>query len=328
VDVSTWNQRSHLEIEQHLSAFCTLFHHSISGGDVDGFRLRISQRGFVFCFEEFPRMGDDRQAQAGTKEAVNPLSDPSNKADVQGSRETASPMRVMERGVYRGPHLYSLTPMIRITLDLGSLEEWPSHRLPGFTERLLALLPGLHEHGCSFHERGGFVRRLEEGTWLGHVAEHIALELQTLIGSRVTRGKTRSVKGQLGVYNVMYAYREEDVGLVAGRLALQLVDALLPPELQGIKGLDRIYKDADEPAFQGAFDLAAALKALRYVHRRTALGPTTMSLVQEAERRGIPVLRLDDQSLVQLGTGRYQKRIRASITSMTSQIATDASARI
>jgi cyanophycin synthetase len=140
----------------------------------------------------------------------------------------------------------------------------------------------------------------------------------------VTRGKTRSMKGEFGVYNVMYAYREEDVGLVAGRLALQLVDSLLPPELQGIKGLDRIYTDEDEPAFQGAFDLDATLKALRYVHRRTALGPTTMSLVQEAERRGIPVLRLDDQSLVQLGTGRYQKRIRASITSMTSSIATDA----
>jgi cyanophycin synthetase len=128
--------------------------------------------------------------------------------------------------------------------------------------------------------------------------------------------------GRLLAYFI--AYREEDVGLVAGRLALQLVDSLLPPGLQGIKGLDRIYRDESEPAFEGPFDLDAALKALRYVLRRRALGPTTMSLVQEAERRGIPVLRLDDQSLVQLGTGRYQKRIRASITSLTSQIATDA----
>jgi cyanophycin synthetase len=268
-------------------------------------------------------MGDDRQAQVGSP--VSPLPDQNHTIDVQTVQERAPiPMRVIERGVYRGAHLYSLTPMIRVKLDLGALEEWPSRRLPGFTERLLALLPGLHEHGCSFHERGGFVRRLEEGTWLGHIAEHIALELQTLIGSRVTRGKTRSVRGEAGVYNVMYAYRDEDVGLVAGRLALQLVDSLLPPDLQGIKGLDRIYKDEDEPAFQGPFDLDRALKALRYVHRRTALGPTTLSLVQEAERRGIPVLRLDEQSLVQLGTGRYQKRIRASITSLTSSIATDA----
>src|SRR5918998_395343 len=249
-----------------------------------------------------------------------------------GSRDRAtavpeavvSPMRVIERGVYRGPHLYSLTPMIRIKLDLGSLEAWPSNRLPGFTGRLLAVLPGLHRHGCCFRRPGGFVRRLEDGTWLGHVAEHIALELQSLSGPRVTRGKTRSVRGEEGVYNVMYAYREEEPGLLAGRLALQLVDSLLPPELQGARGLDRIYRDEDEPALQRAFDLQAALKALRYVHRRKALGPTTLSLTQEAERRGIPVLRLDDQSLVQLGTGRHQKRIRASITSLTSQIATDA----
>lgn len=233
-------------------------------------------------------------------------------------------MRVLERGVYRGPHLYSLTPMIRIKLDLGSLEEWPSNRLPGFTERLLALLPGLHQHGCCYHEPGGFVRRLDQGTWLGHVAEHVAIELQSLIGARVTRGKTRSVKGEPGVYNIMYTYREEDVGLLAGRLALQLVDSLLPPELKGVDALDRVYRDEDEIALQTAFDLQAALKALRYLNRRKALGPTTQSLVHEAERRGIPVVRLDDQSLVQLGTGRYQKRIRASITSLTSSIATDA----
>ena len=141
---------------------------------------------------------------------------------------TRTPMRVLERGVYRGPHLYGPLPMIRIQLDLGSLEAWPSNTLPGFTERLLAVLPGLHRHGCCFGTPGGFVRRLEEGTWLGHVAEHVALELQTLAGVRATRGKTRSVKGRPGVYNVMYRYREESVGLLAGRLALRLVDSLLP----------------------------------------------------------------------------------------------------
>jgi cyanophycin synthetase len=271
-------------------------------------------------------MGNDHQAQGGSGKAMSQPRDQqqSSGAQLSPDKEAASPLRVIERGVYRGPHLYSLTPMIRIKLDLGSLEEWPSNRLPGFTERLLALLPGLHQHGCSFHEPGGFVRRLEEGTWLGHVAEHIAIELQSMTGARVTRGKTRSVKGEPGVYNVMYTYREEDVGLLAGRLALQLVDSLLPQELQGVRGLDRVYKDEDEPALRAEFDLQAALKALRYVNRRKALGPTTQSLVHEAERRGIPVMRLDDQSLVQLGTGRYQKRIRASITSLTPSIATDA----
>jgi cyanophycin synthetase len=214
--------------------------------------------------------------------------------------------------------------MVRIELDLGSLEEWPSKRLPGFNTRLLELLPGLHRHGCCYRKPGGFVRRLEDGTWLGHVAEHVALELQSLTGERITRGKTRSVKGPPGVYNVMFAYREEEVGLLAGRLALSLVDSLLPAELAGIRSLDRVHRDPDGGTDAGPFDLAQALDRLARLQRRTALGPTTLSLVQEAERRGIPVMRLDDQSLVQLGTGRHQRRIRASITSLTSQIATDA----
>ncbi|HEV2557407.1 MAG TPA: cyanophycin synthetase, partial [Microvirga sp.] len=226
--------------------------------------------------------------------------------------------------MYRGPHIYGSLPMVRIELDLGSLEEWPSKRLPGFNTRLLELLPGLHRHGCCYRKPGGFVRRLEDGTWLGHVAEHVALELQSLTGERITRGKTRSVKGPPGVYNVMFAYREEEVGLLAGRLALSLVDSLLPAELAGIRSLDRVHRDPDGGTDAGPFDLAQALDRLARLQRRTALGPTTLSLVQEAERRGIPVMRLDDQSLVQLGTGRHQRRIRASITSLTSQIATDA----
>src|SRR4051794_30513277 len=156
-------------------------------------------------------------------------------------------MHVLAKSVYRGPHRYSMTPMIRIQLDLDQLEDWPSNKIPGFNERLVALLPGLGEHTCSLHVRGGFVRRLEDGTWLGHVAEHVALELQSVVGRRLTRGKTRSVRGRPGVYNVMFAYREEPVGLLAGRLALQLVDSLLPAELQGVRGLDEICRDEDGP---------------------------------------------------------------------------------
>src|SRR4051794_37003178 len=135
--------------------------------------------------------------------------------------ELGPPLRVVERAVYRGPHLYSITPMIRIQVDLGALEERPTNRLPGFTERLTALLPSLHQHGCSYDQPGGLIRRMQEGTLLGHVVEHVALELQSLAGSRVTRGKTRSVRGQPGVYNVMYAYWEEPVGLLAGSLAFE-----------------------------------------------------------------------------------------------------------
>ncbi|MCB8819313.1 cyanophycin synthetase [Microvirga rosea] len=268
-------------------------------------------------------MGEEFQLKATSADVVH-LQEKQDPPKAQAPDRDLKPMRVIEKGVYRGPHLYSLTPMIRIKLDLGSLEHHPSNLLVDFTERLVAVLPGLHQHGCSFHEPGGFVRRLEEGTWLGHVTEHVAIELQSLIGARVTRSKTRSVRGEPGVYNDMYAYEEEETGLLAGRLALQLVDSLLPAALRGVQGLGRIYDDADEPALQESFALDAALNALRYVQRRKALGPTTQSLVHEAERRDIPVMRLDDQSLVQLGTGRHQKRIRASVTSLTSSIATDA----
>lgn len=238
------------------------------------------------------------------------------------------PMRVLERGVYRGPHLYSRIPMVRFMLDLRSLESRPTSTLPQFTERLLQLLPGLSEHGCSYKRPGGFVRRMEEGTWLGHVTEHVALELQTRAGLRVESGKTRSVRGRPGVYNVMYAYKEELPGFYAGRIALQLVDSLLPPDLRGVEGLDQLFdaREAGHPLDEG-FDLAAALQNLERVGRRSGFGPTTGAIVQEARKRDIPVMRLGDESLVQLGHGRRQQRIRASITGRTSQVAVEAAGR-
>ena len=224
------------------------------------------------------------------------------------------PLRLLQKSVYRGPHLFSALPMIRLQIDLGRLEAWPTDRLPGFTERLLALLPGLGSHGCSYKSPGGLIRRLEEGTWLGHVVEHVALELQTLAGAPVARGKTRSVKGRPGVYNVLFTYRFEAVGLAAGYAALRLVDSLLPAELRGLEGVE----GAGEP-----FVLASELAALKTLVRRHALGPTTAALVAEAERRDIPVSRLNDQSLLRLGWGRRQKILRASITGDTSLIAVE-----
>src|SRR3954468_2121799 len=159
-----------------------------------------------------------------------------NEDDATRALTIGPQMAIAEVGVYRGPHYYSHTPMIRIQLDLGRMEAFPTNLIPGFTDALLATLPGVGRHGCSLRVRGGFEKRLREGTWIGHVAEHAALELQTLAGSRVARGKTRSVKGRPGVYNVMFAYNEEKVGLLAGRIALELVDSLLPPGLRGIGG--------------------------------------------------------------------------------------------
>jgi cyanophycin synthetase len=234
-----------------------------------------------------------------------------------GTALLTADMAVKEVGVYRGPHLYSHTPMVRIQLDLGRMEQFPTNLIPGFNEALLEMLPGVGRHRCSLKVRGGFERRLREGTWLGHVAEHVALELQTLAGSRAVRGKTRSVKGKPGVYNVMFAYNEEKVGLMAGRIALELVNSLLPSDLQGIGGLDRVYP------LKGAFDFGASLAALKRMVRRSALGPTTKALVDEAVRRDIPVMRLDEKSLIQLGHGRYQQKIRASITGRTPLVAAD-----
>ena len=232
----------------------------------------------------------------------------------QGPQSTGAPLRLLEKAIYRGPHLYSHDPMVRLQVDLGRLEQWPTNTLPGFVQSLLALLPGLGHHGCSYKSAGGLIKRLEEGTWLGHVAEHVALELQTLAGDEVSRGKTRSVKGRPGVYNILFNYRHEDVGVAAGYAALRLVDSLLPPSLRGLEGV---------PQAEAPFDLQASLAELKSLVRRAALGPTTAALVAAAERRDIPVSRLNDQSLIRLGWGRRQKVIRASITGDTSLIAVE-----
>jgi cyanophycin synthetase len=203
--------------------------------------------------------------------------------------------------------------MIRMMLDLEELEDYPSDQLPGFTEQLLQLIPTLHDHGCSYSEPGGFVRRLREGTWMGHIVEHIALEIQCLAGTEVSRGKTRSVPNRHGVYDVVYQYGEEQVGLEAGELALRLVRSLLPSHLPS----------ALPPAERAAFDFLGERDTLIERAQDLALGPTTAALVSEAQQRDIPAIRLDQASLVQLGYGKYQQRIRASTTSRTSNIAVE-----
>ena len=234
--------------------------------------------------------------------------------ELAGARPSARPLRLLEKAIYRGPHLFSDLPMIRLQVDLGDLEFWPTDHLKGFADTLVALLPGLAQHGCSYKTPGGLLKRMEQGTWLGHVAEHVALELQTRAGTPVTRGKTRSVAGRVGVYNILFQYGHEAVGLAAGLAALRLVDSLLPAQLRGLSGVD----GGDQP-----FDLGIVLRELRDLAKKASLGPTTAALVAEAERRGIPVARLNDQSLLRLGWGRRQKVLRASITGDTSLIAVE-----
>jgi cyanophycin synthetase len=222
-------------------------------------------------------------------------------------------MRILDRSVYVGPSLYAHFPVIRLELDLGELEAWPTGRLGGdFVDRLAAALPGLAEHGCSFREPGGFFRRMreEEGTWLGHVLEHVAIELQNIAGESVTFGKTRSA-GAPGVYTVVYEYAQRDEGIAAGDLALRLLCSLLP---EALRPADSVADDWSWPDARDEF--------IRFAQRR-ALGPSTASLVRAAEARGIPWLRLNDQSLVQLGHGRYQQRIQATVTGRTPHIAVE-----
>ncbi|MEC9072576.1 MAG: cyanophycin synthetase, partial [Myxococcota bacterium] len=141
-------------------------------------------------------------------------------------------MNLIEQRVYRGPNLYAHFPVIRLTLDLEELEHWPSANIPGFADALVEAIPTLNEHGCSYGEAGGFLRRLreDEGTWMGHVLEHINIELQQLAGASVTFGKTRGT-GEHGHYHVVYAYEEESVGLRAAQLGLSLIEHLLPTDL-------------------------------------------------------------------------------------------------
>jgi cyanophycin synthetase len=234
----------------------------------------------------------------------------SSKADRQkAKREPAArkpPLRpelaIVQTQVFRGPNYWSYDPCIRLLVDLGSLEEWPSNTIPGFVEGLLELLPGVGEHSCSLGKRGGFHERLVEGTWLGHVAEHIAIELQRESGAHVYRGKTRSA-GEPGRYNVIYGYWEERVGLEAGTLAVRLVNHLIEPD--------------------AAFDFLVELERLILLAERRAFGPSTQAILDEAASRDIPYIRLNEASLVQLGWGRFQQRIRATMTSKTSSLAVD-----
>ncbi|MEO8809335.1 MAG: cyanophycin synthetase [Rhodanobacter sp.] len=222
-------------------------------------------------------------------------------------------MRILERSVFVGPSLYAHFPVIRLELDLGELEQWPTGKLgAAFVDGLVAALPGLAEHGCSYREPGGFIRRMREGegTWLGHVLEHVAIELQNVAGEDVTFGKTRSAD-KPGVYSVVYEYAQKDEGIAAGELAVRLLSSLLPPELQ---------PGGSVP--EGWEWTAARDEFIRYA-QRGALGPSTAALVRAAEQRGIPWLRLNQQSLVQLGHGKYQQRIQATVTGKTPHIAVE-----
>jgi len=223
-------------------------------------------------------------------------------------------MRIVSTNVYVGPNVFAHFRVIRHVLDLGELEHWPTGRLgDAFIEPLLESLPGLHEHGCSYKEPGGFVRRLtdDEGTWMGHVMEHVAIELQNVAGSPVTFGRTRSIDGEHARYNMVFEYKDESVGRESSALAIKLLLSLLPDEIKVDGRPDDDWDFAEERD-----------RFIRYAQSR-ALGPSTASLVNAAEDRDIPWIRLNRYSLVQFGHGKYQQRIQATTTGRTGNIAVE-----
>ncbi len=228
-------------------------------------------------------------------------------------------MKILATNVFVGPSHYAHFPVIRHHVDIGVLEEWPSVRLgEDFIEGLVAALPGLGDHGCSYGTTGGFLRRLreDEGTWIAHIWEHATLELQNMAGSDVSFGRTRSVSEEApGQYNMVFQYQQRDVGLEAARIARQLLFNLMPAEV----------REQLEDEIDADFDFSEELERFVRFAQRKELGPSTASLVRAAEERDIPWLRLNQYSLVQFGHGKYQQRIQATITSKTPHIAVEIS---
>ncbi|MFZ6051824.1 cyanophycin synthetase [Halocola ammonii] len=212
-------------------------------------------------------------------------------------------MKIAEIKILRGPNYWSNRrhKLIVMKLDLEEMEVRPSDKIEGFSDRIEKLIPSLYEHHCSEGHEGGFFERVKSGTWMGHIIEHVALEIQTLAGMDCGFGRTRGT-GEDGVYNVVFNYTQEKAGVYAAKAAVRIVEALIAAESYQID--TDIYE----------------LKRLREEYK---LGPSTQSIVDEATKRGIPFMRLNDASLVQLGYGVHQKRIMATMSSQTSGIGVD-----
>lgn len=210
-------------------------------------------------------------------------------------------MKIIDTMVFEGPNLYSLSPVIVMDLNLSVYKDVETKHIDDFNQQLLFYFPTLKEHHCSLGRPGGFVTRLEKGTFLGHVMEHLALELQHLCGDSITYGSTRSLGP--GRYRLIYAYRLKELGVAAGQEAFSIIKRLLEGE---------------------AIDLDSILSYLKEIYRQKGLGPSTEELIKAAKKEGIPVMVLDgEKSLIQLGYGARQQRLAATITHKTSCLAVD-----
>jgi len=212
-------------------------------------------------------------------------------------------MKILDIKAMNGPNYWSASrhKLIVMLLDLEELEQRPTDKIPDFLPRLRHLMPGLYEHRCSEGVPGGFFLRVEEGTWMGHVIEHIALELQTMAGMDTGFGRTRETKNK-GIYHVVFSYMEAKAGTYAARAAVRIAQAIVDGQ---------------------PYDIEGDVQELREIREHDRLGPSTGAIVEEAIRRKIPYIRLNKHSLVQLGYGANQCRIQATVASTTSSIAVD-----
>ena len=226
------------------------------------------------------------------------MTTPSSTAAAPASSIDPNDLRITRLRALRGPNFWRLAPVIACDVHLGALEPVTSADIPGFADRLEAALPSLADHPCTRGAPGGFLQRLREGTHFPHILEHVALELQTLAGCDVSFGRVVE-SGDPGVWWVIVAYEEEDVGLQSMRDAVRLVRASMGGE---------------------AFDTDDTVGSLCNLLEDVRLGPSTAAIVEEARRRGIPVRRLNSHSLVQLGLGKNLRRIQATMTDYTSAI--------
>jgi cyanophycin synthetase len=212
-------------------------------------------------------------------------------------------VKILEQRLLRGPNIYTRKTCLLSVLDLQDLARVSSAGLPGFTDALLALVPSLQRHRCSLGRQGGFVQRLHDGTYMGHIIEHVALELQCMAGAPAGFGRTRHMRGSPGVYRVVCAYQLEQLAVPAFRLATELVGAVAGPT-------------------RGAgFALETGLAALRAIVAAHAIGPSTGAILDAAKRRGMPFFRITQEgNMFQLGWGSRQKRLQATITGDTGHI--------
>ncbi len=215
-------------------------------------------------------------------------------------------MKILKTLTLRGPNYWSIRrkKLIVMRLDLEDLAEKPSNQIPGFYEGLVEVLPSLVEHFCSPGHRGGFLERVKQGTYMGHIVEHVALELQELTRMPVGFGRTRETSTP-GVYNVVFEYIDEQAGRYAGRAAVRLCESIVDTGTYPVKELEQDFSD------------------LRDLQANASLGPSTQTLVTEAEARNIPWMLLSARAMVQLGYGIHQKRIQATLSNFSGILAVE-----